>query len=170
LSEKLLPDEEDPPKGRKLGLILGVVAALLLGGGGFYAAYSGLVGGSVADSKVEKPAKGVDGVTHGGQNALSKTAFVPLDPIIVSLANNATSRYLKFDAELEVDPAFKDEVTKLLPRVLDVLNGYLRAVDSRDIEDPAAMARLRAQMLWRIQVVTGAGRVKDLLITGFVLN
>jgi flagellar FliL protein len=32
------------------------------------------------------------------------------------------------------------------------------------------MARLRAQMLRRIQVVTGEGRVRDLLITEFVLN
>ena len=40
----------------------------------------------------------------------------------------------------------------------------------RDIEDPAALARLRAQMLRRIQVVTGEGQVRDLLITEFVLN
>jgi len=170
LSEKLLPDEEDSPKRGKMGLSLGLVAALLLGGGGFYAAYSGLIGGSGADSKAAEPAKGGGEGASAGKTALSETAFVPLDPIIVSLGNNATSRYLKFGAELEVDPAFKEEVTKLLPRVLDVLNGYLRAVDSRDIEDPAAMGRLRAQMLRRIQVVTGTGRVKDLLITEFVLN
>jgi flagellar FliL protein len=54
--------------------------------------------------------------------------------------------------------------------VLDVLNTYLRAVQARDIEDPAALARLRAQMLRRIQVVTGDGQVRDLLITEFVLN
>jgi flagellar FliL protein len=32
------------------------------------------------------------------------------------------------------------------------------------------MTRLRAQMLRRIQVVTGEGRVRDLLITRFVLQ
>ena len=57
-----------------------------------------------------------------------------------------------------------------MPRVLDVLNTYLRAVEVRDLEEPAALARLRAQMLRRVQVVTGEGRVRDLLVTEFVLN
>ena len=47
---------------------------------------------------------------------------------------------------------------------------YLRAIDTASIEDPHAMARLRAQMLRRIQIVVGEGRVRDLLITEFVLN
>ena len=57
-----------------------------------------------------------------------------------------------------------------MPRIVDVLNTYLRAVEVRDLEEPAAMARLRAQMLRRVQVVTGEGRVRDLLVTEFVLN
>jgi flagellar FliL protein len=57
-----------------------------------------------------------------------------------------------------------------MPRILDVLNSYLRAIDVASIEDPQAMARLRAQMLRRIQIVTGEGRVRDLLVTEFVLN
>ena len=57
-----------------------------------------------------------------------------------------------------------------MPRVLDTLNTYLRAVDVADLENPAALAKLRAQMLRRVQVVTGEGRVRDLLVTEFVLN
>jgi hypothetical protein len=63
-----------------------------------------------------------------------------------------------------------EDVTLLKPRILDVLNSYLRAIDTAAIEDPQAMARLRAQMLRRVQIVTGEGRVRDLLITEFVLN
>ena len=33
----------DPPKKRRLGLVLGIVGALAFGGGGFYAVWSGLV-------------------------------------------------------------------------------------------------------------------------------
>ncbi len=40
----------------------------------------------------------------------------------------------------------------------------------RDLENPAAIQRLRAQMLRRVQVVTGEGRVRDLLVTEFILN
>ena len=57
-----------------------------------------------------------------------------------------------------------------MPRVLDVLNTYLRAVEVRDLEQPSSAARLRAQMLRRVQVVTGEGRVRDLLVTEFVMN
>ena len=61
-------------------------------------------------------------------------------------------------------------MTLLLPRIVDVMNGYLRALDAAELENPAALVRLRAQMLRRIQIVTGEGRVRDLLITEFVLN
>lgn len=62
------------------------------------------------------------------------------------------------------------EVTGIKPRVVDVLNSYLRAVDVATLEDPTAMLRIKAQMLRRIQIVTGEGRVRDLLISEFVLN
>lgn len=51
-----------------------------------------------------------------------------------------------------------------------MLNGYLRAIAVSEIEDPAGLVRLRAQLLRRIQIVTGEGRVRDLLVTEFVLN
>jgi len=43
-------------------------------------------------------------------------------------------------------------------------------VETKDLEDPLALVRLRAQMLRRVQMVTGEGRVRDLLITEFVIN
>ena len=58
----------------------------------------------------------------------------------------------------------------VLPRIIDVLNTYLRAVSEDELGKPAALERLRAQMLRRIQVVTEQGQVKDLLITEFVLG
>jgi len=151
-------------KGGMKGALIGLVAAILLGAGGFYAAYSGMIGqktGADAQSKAASKATKSEGLG---------IAFVPLDPLIVSIGGPSANRHLRFAAQLEVDTDYKDEVSLLKPRVMDVLNGYLRAVDPRDIEDPASLARLRAQMLRRIQVVTGKGRVNDLLITEFVLN
>ena len=89
---------------------------------------------------------------------------------MVSLGADSGSKYLRFTAQLEVVESAASDVTTLTPRILDVINTYLRAIDTASIEDPNAMARLRAQMLRRIQVVTGEGRVRDLLITEFVLN
>lgn len=157
-------EEEEPKKKSKKPLLIGLVLALLLGGGGFFAVYSGMILGSddshapdemAADSEVEP---------------LAPVAFIPIDPLIISLGTDSSTRHLRFRAELEVEPSYEEEVTSLLPRVLDVLNSYLRAVEMSDIENPSALINLRAQMLRRIQLVTGEGRVRDLLIMEFVLN
>lgn len=77
---------------------------------------------------------------------------------------------MRFRAQLEVDLENQVEVEKLLPRVVDVLNSYLRALEIEDLSDPMALPKLRAQMLRRINIATGQGRVRDLLIMDFVLN
>jgi flagellar FliL protein len=96
--------------------------------------------------------------------------FLPVDPMVISIGRGGLTRHLRFEAQLEVDPQRASEVSLLMPRVVDVLNGFLRAVDLRDLEDPAALLRLRAQMLRRVQIVTGDGAVRDLLVMEFVVN
>ena len=148
-----------PKKKSKLPLIIGLVLALALGGAGFYATVSGMILGS--------------GEAHGaevGVDALPDIAFVPIEPMVISLGAASQSRHLRFTAQLEVVNSHSADVTLLQPRILDVLNSYLRAVDVAELEDPSALVRIRAQMLRRIQIVTGEGRVRDLLITEFVLN
>lgn len=151
--------DEAAGKRSKKPLLIGLVLALLLGGGGFYATWSGLLFG--ADDH---------GTTAAEPGPLKDIAFVPLETMVVSLGPDSGSRHLRFTAQVEVVTAAVSDVTLLKPRILDVLNSYLRAIDTAAIENPQAMARLRAQMLRRVQVVTGEGRVRDLLITEFVLN
>lgn len=154
-------DAEPKPKKSKLPLLIGLALALILGGGGFYVTWSGLLFGHPAESHAEeeKPA-----------GPLPDIAFVAVEPVVVTLGTDAGSRHLKFTSQLEVAKAYADEVTLLMPRILDVLNSYLRAISVAEIEDPSAMVRLRAQMLRRVQIVTGEGRVRDLLVTEFVLD
>ncbi len=147
------------PKRRLKPLLIGGLLAVILGGAGFYATWSGMILGH-SEEPTESHAPG----------PLSGIAFVPLETMVVSLGPDATSRHLRFSAQVEVVDSAVADVTLLSPRILDVLNSYLRAIDAKAIEDPSAMARLRAQMLRRIQIVTGEGRVRDLLITEFVLN
>lgn len=154
--------EEAAPKSSKMPLILGLVAALLGGGGGFYATFSGLI--LSPESKSEAPA---DIDTSG---PLPNIAFVEVDPIIVTLGTPAVGRYLQFRAQLEVPAQHASDVELLMPRVVDVLNGYLRALEPKDIESASALTRLRAQMLRRVQIVAGDERVNDLLIMEFVVN
>ena len=159
MAEAEQPQDAEPKKKSKLPLILGMVLFLALGGGGFYAVYSGLILGHAP-----APAHGSDA------SDLPDIVFVPLESVTITLGQVAENIHLKFAAELEVNAPMEAEVVLLKPRILDVLNGYLRAVEVAELSDPHALVRLRSQMLRRIQIVTGEGRVRDLLITEFVLN
>jgi flagellar protein FliL len=156
------PPQDAAPKKKtsKLPLLIGLVLALLGGGGGFYAMYSGLLAGDAENEAGH-------GETAG---ALPDIAFVPVAPMIISLGSSGQSSHLRFTTQLEVAAPYAAEVTHLLPRIMDVLNGYLRAIDVAEIEDPGALVRMRAQMLRRVQIVSGEGRVRDLLVTEFVVN
>lgn len=163
-----------PKKSSRLPLILGIVLAVAGGGGGFMAVRMGLLSGTDAAKEGDgdggtavQAASGQGGVA---MPPMESAAFVPLDPILVNLPSQTGQRYLRFTAQLEVAPEHQAEVSGVTPRIVDVLNGYLRAVELSDLEDRSALTRLRAQMLRRVQVVTGAGRVRDLLIMEFVLN
>lgn len=154
--------EGDPPKKSKMPLVLGLVLAVLGGGGGFYATWSGMILSTGGDSH--------DAAEEEVKDPFADIAFVEIDPMIISVDATPERRLLRFRAQLEVPKSYQDDVTKLLPRVVDVLNSYLRALEVADLEDQAALTRLRAQMLRRVQVVTGQGRVNDFLIMEFVLT
>lgn len=150
-----------PKKRSKLPLILGLALMLAFGGGGFFAMYSGMILGHGEQGH---------GAAEMHVEALPDIAFVPISPIVVSLGTEPSGRYLHFTAQLEVAKAYEADILLILPRVLDVLNGYLRAVEVSELQDPTALVRLRAQMLRRVQMVAGDGRVRDVLVTEFVIN
>lgn len=170
---------EEVPKARsKKPLLLGLVMALAGGGGGYYAVSNGLIlGGGAEDaamaadgSGTEDPAGYEGSGSYGGSAADDSSSFVDLEPVMVSLPPGSSSRHLRFRATLDVTPGKEAQVSAVTPRILDALNTYLRAVETRDLEDHTAFPRLRAQMLRRVQLVAGPEAVRNLLVTEFVLN
>lgn len=162
MTDAAVDTDEEVKKPSKMPLILGFIALLLGAGGGFFATFSGLI--LAPESSVQPE------LDKLSPEDLPDVAFVPVEPMVISLAPNSRSRHLRFRAQLEVPSQYASDVESLLPRVVDVLNGYLRALETADIESPAALTRLRAQMLRRVQIVAGPGRVNDLLIMEFVLS
>lgn len=140
------------------GMLIAAAGALIAGGAGFAVSYGGMLDGLSGDHAASA---GKEQATY---------VFVPLDPLMVSLGPRAKAQNLRFVAELEVEPGTEQSVAAQKPRIMDVLNGYLRAVEESELEDPAALSLLRAQMLRRIQVVVGDGKVRDLLVLEFILN
>lgn len=175
-------ETETKAKSSKLPMIIGLFLAVAGGGGGFYAAQSGLLpfgdsghagaanGAEHGDSHAADAGHGAAGDGHGAGVNVADIAFVPIEPLLISLGPGATARHLRFKGQIETPKNYAAEVEALMPRIVDVLNSYLRAVEETDLEKPSALVRLRAQMLRRVQIVTGPGRVSDLLIMEFVLN
>jgi flagellar FliL protein len=141
----------------KMPLILGAVLALLGAGGAFYVTWSGVLAGSQSTTVPEA-------------GALPDIAFVPIDPVVVSIPGSSGMRQLRFTSQIEADAIHAAEVAQLMPRILDVMNSYMRAVEPVRFEEPGALMRIRSQLLRRIQIVTGEGRVRDLLVTEFIMQ
>lgn len=150
-------DDGAAKKRSKLPLLAGLVGAILVGGGSFYAVYSGLV----LSTQSNRPAVAELDMDF---------AYIPLENITISLATENTVRMLRFSGQIEVAAQSESAMARMQPRFLDLVNTYLRAVDPKDLSEPAALIRLRAQILRRLQVIAGEGHVRDFLITEFIFN
>ena len=151
-------DVAAPPRRGAKPLILGTALACMLGGGTFAVIYAGLADGLL-------PLPGTPRVESSQQ-----ASFVEIAPMTVSLGAPAEGRVVRFAVTLEVAPAHRAEVVQLTPRLQDVLNSYLRALEPEAFGAPGALIRIRAQLLRRMQVVAGEGRIRDLLVTEFLVN
>lgn len=182
-TEEADTDEAPKKKGLLLPLLVGLVLAGVGGAGGYWAVTSGPLSGSddtdSAHAAAEDDGHGgghgdteeeEDGPTERPRPELDDVAFVALESLVVNIGSDTNQRHLLFEAELEVAPDDADQVTHLMPRVMDVMNSYLRVLDMQELSDPRTLVRLRAQLLRRIQIVTGDVLVRDLLVTQFVVN
>lgn len=156
---------QDAPELQKKGfpIVVTLLVCALMAGGGFMFVK--------LDPLHLIPAQEVDMAEQVPPPApLGVAAFIPLDPVLISLGPNARADHLRFAATLDVAPQYEAEVRAVLPRIADMFATYLRAVEPTMLEQPAALLTLRAQMLRRVSVIVGRERVNDLLITEFILN
>ncbi|TFL18442.1 flagellar basal body-associated FliL family protein [Jannaschia formosa] len=162
MADNAADGEEGKEKKGGLGLLgwgAAVILALALGGGGFYATYSGLLGGA-APAPADLAADMVPAVP----------TFLELDPLMITVGGEGSLRQLRFRAFLQLsDPAGAAQVAALQPRILDIFATYLRALGLETLENPAALLRIRAQLLRRLQLLAGPDAVSDLLIVDFVI-
>jgi len=155
-------EADAPKKGKSKGLLLSIGVVLIATSVSFGVLYTGVV---EIPFKPKKPALAAAEV-----GKKPKQAFVALDPLIVPLRSNGTEAYLRIAIQLDVYDPYKKETENLKPRLSDMLLSYLRALSPEDIEDQNSLLKLRTHMLHRARIVVGEGKVRDLLITEFVLN
>ncbi|WP_425044962.1 flagellar basal body-associated FliL family protein [Primorskyibacter sp. S87] len=163
MTEAAAPKEKTKP--RKKGFILSLLLAAIGAGAGFFLSRSDVM--PIGKNQENEYS---DRVAAAEQETVPSVEYVPIEPITVSLVGPNGMRQLRFRAQLEVYSGYQDEVEHLLPRVVDLMNGYLRAVEPSNLTDSLALVRLRSQLLRRINIVTGEGRVRDLLVMEFVIG
>lgn len=163
MSEEITESEATPKKS-KIPILIALFATILLGGGGFYATFSGLLNmGDPHDAHEET-------ASESDHRNMDDVEFITVNEIVINIGHDTHTGHLRFVANLEVPKEKSADVHLLMPRIVDVLNGYLRAVDIELLTDHTTLPRLKAQMLRRVQLVTGEAYVIDLLIAEFTLS
>lgn len=156
------PTQETPRRGKaalKWALVLLFAAGF--GGGGFALARTGIAADMLAGSPSAET---------GDEATAPAPWFMELEPIVVTIGGADSLRQLRFRAFLEIAEAAPFDVLAVRPRIMDIFATYLRAVPLEELEDPAALLRIRAQMLRRVQLLAGPDSVRDLLVLDFVIT
>lgn len=161
MAERQEQAEERTRKSGVLPVFMGLFATLLGAGGGFLAVQNGVLPTSESAT--------TESLTPGTE-PLPDVVFVAIEPMMITLRGEQSSRHLRFSAQLEVYAPHSRDVAQFLPRIQDVLNTYLRSVRVSDLEDSIALYRIRSHVLHRVNLVVGEGRVRDVLITEFIMT
>ncbi|MEX2450996.1 MAG: flagellar basal body-associated FliL family protein, partial [Rhodospirillales bacterium] len=149
---------------KKLLLIIGLVLLLVVGGAAA-AYFTGLMepllkmfsggGETTATSEAGKAS------SSGPGNSL----FHDLPEILVNLnTGGRKASFLKIKVALELANANDlPQVEKLMPRVLDNFQVYLRELRVEDLQGSAGMYRLREELLARVNAAVAPAKVNDVL-------
>jgi flagellar protein FliL len=107
---------------------------------------------------------------HAVQSA--EPVFYEMPEFIVSLNNgDRKSRFMKIRVSLELeDKAAVPEVERLMPRIVDNVQVYLRELRAEDLKGSAGTLRLREELLKRINASVAPLRIGDVLFLEMLLQ
>jgi flagellar FliL protein len=161
-----------PKKGgfKKL-IVFGVVGLVVTGAG---AAVPLLL-----PAKEASPAsgKGHGGDGEGHRTGQEKPAFVPFGDVVVNLAEERLTRYLRVKLVLVVDRTEEKEMTEEVAKNKAILKnwliGYLSDKSLKEVNGAANVNRLRREIQEQFNSLMGVGRldrVHDVLFEEFVVQ
>ena len=154
------------PAGRKRLLIVIAVAVFLVVGGVAGAYFLGYMDPLISKltGKERAPAEaGIQG---------KETVFMDLPELLVNLnTGGRRSTFIKMKVTLEVE---KKEhvpmVEKLMPRIIDNFQVYLRELRIEDLRGSIGMYRLREEMLLRVNTAAAPAQVNDVLFKEILIQ
>ena len=121
-----------------------------------------------SDAKGDKKAKDGKGDKGGGADS----AFLPIPTMLVNLnTDDGTPNYLRLTVQLELeDPADREAVEAVIPRVVDQFQTYLRELRVKDLRGSAGIYRLQMELLWRVNQAAAPVEIKDVLFQEILIN
>jgi flagellar FliL protein len=167
--EAVLPiGAEGEGKKKNLKMVLFIAVPLLLlivGGAGLY--FTGmldkLTGGESSESEH----------ADGKNAAPAEVAFLKIPDLIVNLSTpeGGAPRYLRLSVQLELaSQADVAAVEKVLPRVVDQFQTYLRELRVQDLHGSKGMYRLQMELLSRVNAAAAPIQVKDVLFQEILIQ
>jgi flagellar FliL protein len=144
---------------KKFIIIIGVAALALIGAGvGAYKMFF-----SHGHEEAEK-----------AEASKAKAAtFVDLPEILVNLSNPGSERtqYLKVKVVLELpEPKMIDQITPIMPRVMDAFQTYLRELRPTDLDGSAGLYRLKEELTRRVNVAIAPARINAVLFKEIIVQ
>lgn len=147
--------------GKKLVLFV-VLPLLLLVGGGAAVYFSGLLDPKEEEAAAAEAAPAAQAPAPEGPGGV----FFQVPDLLVNLNSGANRRqnFLKISIAIELSrPEDVPAVEKVMPRIVDNFQVYLRELRLDDLRGSAGIYRLREELLLRISQAAHPVRVKDVL-------
>ncbi len=170
--------------GKKKLIVIILIALFVLGGAGAGLYFSGFL------DKFAKKEEAVEGAEHApaGEKksalvcakdshgkevcAVPGAQFLKIPDMIVNLnSEDGAPRYLRLSVQLELKtPDDMAAVEKVLPRVVDQFQTYLRELRVRDLRGSAGIYRLQMELLARVNQAAYPVEVQDVLFQEILIQ
>ena len=146
--------------GKKLVLFV-VLPLVLLSGGGAAAYFLGALDSLLGKDTQEQAAMADPSVGA----AAGPSVFLDLPEMLVNLnAGGRKTHYLKISVSLEgSSEADMLQVQRVMPRIVDSFQVYLRELRIEDLHGSAGLQRLREELLMRVNAAAKPAKIHDVL-------
>ena len=105
--------------------------------------------------------------------AVKAATFVDLPELIVNLSNPGAERtqYLKIKVVLELpEPKMIEQITPIMPRVMDAFQTYLRELRPSDLDGSAGLYRLKEELTRRVNLSIAPARINAVLFKEIIVQ
>lgn len=173
----------DEGTGKKKKLLFILIPVILLIGGGAAAYFTGMLDkilgkapATEAGAEAGKDGKNKDGspaadCKEGEKCENAGVAFLKIPDMVVNLNTDGDTKYLRLSIQLELaNEADMAAVEKVLPRVVDQFQTYLRELRVQDLRGSKGIYRLQMELLSRVNQAAAPVKVNDVLFQEILIQ